>query len=70
METGWLPDDGLLCVGATAYGFGMVSYTDPMAIRFARSEDAALMRAALVMQSRHHMTIRIDHTRPVEHSWG
>lgn len=68
METGWLLDDGLLCVGATPSGFRMVTYTDPDALRFSRKEDAERFRLALVgigmrRADANKMTAR-------DHSWG
>lgn len=40
-ETGWLLDDGVLCVGAGCnHGLALVTYSDPAAIRFARKQDA------------------------------
>lgn len=68
IETGWLLDDGMLCVGATPAGFRMVAYTDPDAIRFARKEDAARFRLALVgIGMRKYAANRM---KPVDHSWG
>ena len=61
VETGWLLDDGHLCIGRAHHGLGlsMVTYTDPTAIRFARQQDAENMKAALSLRG-----------SPVEHQWG
>ena len=68
METGWLLDDGLLCVGATPSGFRMVTYTDPVALRFARKEDAERFRLSLVGIGMR----RVDANKMTarDHSWG
>lgn len=68
VETGWLLDDGLLCLGATPSGFRMVTYTDPAALRFARKKDAENIRLSLVAIGMR----RADANKmtPREHSWG
>jgi len=68
VETGWLLDDGLLCVGTNAHGFAMVTYTDPAALRFAREWDAENFRHALLRL--HLSTITYDRIRPVDHQWN
>lgn len=68
-ETGWLLDDGNLCVGASwcTNGFVMVTYTDSQAIRFAREEDVSNFRHALLGLQFKEMIFKC---KPVEHSWS
>lgn len=72
-ETGWLLDNGFSCVGLGSYtAFYMVTYTSADAIRFARKEDAILMREVLLRLTKgnHHSYSVIEKTKPVEHAWG
>jgi len=64
-ETGFLLDDGCLCLGCDTNGFLMVSYTDPKAIRFARAEDADRLRNGL-----HRLGLGMLSSKPIEHAWG
>lgn len=68
METGWLLDDGICCLGITASGsLGIVTYTDRNALRFAREYDAQLFRNVLPqlgMPKTAHSFI------PVHHEWS
>jgi hypothetical protein len=68
METGWLLDDGLLCVGATLCGFRMVTYTSPDALRFSRKEDAERFRIALVGIGMRRADA--NKMKPIDHQWG
>ena len=68
VETGWLLDDGLLCVGTCDAGFGMVAYTDSAALRFAREWDAENFRHGLIRL--HLRSITYDRVRPRDHQWG
>lgn len=67
METAWLLDDGNLCLGAGHYGFTMCPYSSPIAIRFAREEDARLMRHVLRGIG---LALTANNVKPVEHAWG
>lgn len=67
VETGWLLDDGHLCLGLERGGINLVCYTDENAIRFAREQDAVTMRRVLSGIGYKPFT---DKLKPVEHSWG
>lgn len=72
-ETGWLLDNGFSCVGLGSYtAFYMVTYTSADAIRFARKEDAILMREVLLRLTKRYPSSYhvIEKTKPVEHAWG
>lgn len=66
METGWLLDNGKLCIGAGCRGLILCPYTDQRAIRFARGEDAERMRYVL---SRIGLVLTARHVQAVEHRW-
>lgn len=69
VETGWLIDDGSLCMGTCRNRPAMVAYTDPRAVRFARKEDAEAMIPILVYL----LGLQLDGKKwftAVEHSWG
>ena len=68
IETGWMLDDGSLCVGTSTCGFAMVTYTDPNALRFAREWDAENFRHALLRL--HVATVNYARIRAVDHQWG
>lgn len=65
METGWLLDDGKLCLGACFGGFKLVIYTDPSAIRFSRKIDAESVIVGLKSLG-YSMAHRFT---PIEHCW-
>jgi hypothetical protein len=66
-ESGWLLDDGRLCVGVCGRRLKMVTYTDPSAMRFAREVDAeAFRKFALVEEWPETAAVCV----PREHSWG
>jgi hypothetical protein len=67
-ETGWLLDDGILCVGgAPDYGLSLVNYHDASAIRFVRKQDAEAF--ARVLQGIGFNALAAS-TKAVEHSWS
>ena len=66
METGWLLDDGRMCVGMTAFGTAMTTYTDAAAIRFARRQDAENMRSVFIELG---MRAEMENCTAVEHAW-
>lgn len=66
METGWLLDDGQLCLGACRDGFTMLPYHDVNAIRFARREDALRMRFVLGAIG---MPATASRVSAIEHAW-
>ena len=66
METGWLLDDGQLCIGGSWHGFTMCTYSDERAIRFAREEDAERMRNVLRALG---SPLTAAHVHPVELAW-
>lgn len=68
VETGWLLDNGLLCIGAGPdHGLGWVTYTDPNAIRFARQQDAEAFTRVLRGVGFNALAAEV---KPVEHQWG
>jgi hypothetical protein len=69
IETGWLLDNGTLCIGASwcGTGFELMPYTHAHVLRFAREIDAQNFKHALTMSTYRDML----HTcKPVEHSWS
>ena len=69
METGWLLDDGRMCVGVCGNRFTIVCYTDPSAIRFARKQDAEMTGNVLAPVLGVSLFGR-NYFQAVEHSWG
>lgn len=57
--TGWLIDDGRMCLGFCVNKLRWVTYTDPTALRLARAEDAERLIS--------HLQVRAS---AVEHLWG
>lgn len=66
MESGWLLDDGKLCLGARFGGFKLVTYTDSSAIRFARKVDAEAAIVGLKCLAYPHAYKFMA----IEHGWG
>ena len=66
METGWLLDDGSLCIGASPHGLTMLAYTSPSAIRFARWEDAERFRRTMPALG---MPLTAANVKAIEHAW-
>jgi hypothetical protein len=68
MESAWILDDGLMCLGVNNCGaFAIVPYTSMDVIRFTRAEDAANCRRALLHLG---ATWLVEKCQPVDHAWG
>lgn len=68
VETGWLLDDGVLCIGgAPNHGLALVTYDAACAIRFARKQDAEAFARVLYGIGFNALAATV---KAVEHQWS